>query len=169
MADAIADRAVRSVFLYTREAHPGENYRHHTSMEVKRANARTFREQYKLRRPILLDDLAGTAHRAYGMLPNMTWIVGRGGQILYKAAWTGPADIRDALEQSLRDLGRRIPDQLTPFYAERLAWRENDPDQFRAGLERTGPQAVSDFYDSQKRMREIESERRKQRAAAADD
>ena len=33
-----ADRAVRSVFIYTHEAHPGENYRHHTSMDDKRAN-----------------------------------------------------------------------------------------------------------------------------------
>ena len=54
LADAVADRGVTSAFIYTREAHPGENYRHHTSMAAKRANAHAFREHSKVRRPILL-------------------------------------------------------------------------------------------------------------------
>jgi hypothetical protein len=81
LADRFADRAVRSVFIYTREAHPAENYRHHRSMDDNRRNARAYLEHSKLRRQILLDDLEGTAHRAYGLLPNVTWIVGRGGMI----------------------------------------------------------------------------------------
>ena len=93
LAQRYADRAVRSVFVYTREAHPGENYRHHTSMADKRARARAFKEHSKARRPILLDDLEGTCHRAYGLLPNMTWIMGRGGLVLYKGSWTGVEDI----------------------------------------------------------------------------
>jgi hypothetical protein len=146
LAERYADRAVRSVFVYTREAHPGENYRHHTSMEGKRANARAFREQYAVRRPILLDDLGGSAHRAYGLLPNMTWIVMRGGLIVYKAAWTGAADVEDALAQALDGQARRRQDRLVSFYSERMSWRISDDAQFRAGLERTGPQAVTDFY-----------------------
>ena len=145
LADRYADRGVTSVFLYTREAHPGERYRHHTSMDVKRANARAFRAHSAVRRRILLDDLEGTAHRAYGILPNMTYIVGRG-MVLYRAAWTEVGDVEDALRQSLERLARRRPDALTSFYSERLAWRGQDPDAFRAGLERAGPQAVRDFY-----------------------
>src|SRR3972149_11186116 len=101
LTDQLADRAVRSVFIYTREAHPGENYRHHRSMEDKRSNARAFLEHSKVRRQILLDDLEGTAHRAYGLLPNMTWIVGRRGVVHYKSAWTSAADVADALEGGL--------------------------------------------------------------------
>ena len=56
MADRFADRGVTSVFVYTREAHPAENYRHHTSMEVKRRNARAFVELCEVRRPVLLDE-----------------------------------------------------------------------------------------------------------------
>ena len=77
--DRLADRAVRSVFIYTREAHPGENYRHHTSMDDKRRNARAFQSHSKVKRQILLDTLSGDAHQGYGILPNMTWIMGRGG------------------------------------------------------------------------------------------
>ncbi len=146
LADRYADRGVTSAFVYTREAHPGEHYRHHTSMATKRANARAFQEHSRLRRPILLDDLDGAAHHAYGLLPNMTWIIGRGARILYKAAWTDVADVAAALESVLDAQTRRRSERLVPTYTERVAWRSNDPDAFREGLDRAGPQAVSDFY-----------------------
>ena len=108
--------------------------------------ARAFKEHCQARRPILLDDLEGTCHRAYGTLPNMTWIMGRGGIVLYKAAWTGVDDIEDALATGLDAHARRVKDKLVGFHAERLVWRVNDFEGFRAGLERAGPQAVTDFY-----------------------
>ncbi len=145
LASRYADRAVRSVFVYTREAHPGENYRHHTSMEDKRAVARAFVEYSGLRRQVLLDDLVGAAHRTYGMLPNMTWIIGRGGFIHYKSAWTGAADVEEALENVLDFQDRRIEQQWVPFYSERSAWSTRDRAGFQAGLERAGPQAVEDY------------------------
>lgn len=146
MAQRYADRSVRSVFIYTNEAHPGETYRHHATMDDKRHHARAFQTEFGLRRQILLDDLAGTAHRAYGTLPNMTWIVGPGGVIHYRAAWTDARDLEDALKASLDALARRIRDKLVPFYSERWAWRTRDDDTFRARLANGGPQAVSDFY-----------------------
>lgn len=146
MARRYADRAVRAVFLYTREAHPGENYRHHATMDDKRHHAHAFREHNAIAREILLDDVAGTAHRAYGNLPNMTWIVGRGGVIYYKAAWTDVADLESALVDTLDALERRTSEPLAPFYAERLSWRVRDLDAFRRQLEIAGPQAVADFF-----------------------
>ena len=147
MARRYADRAVRSVFLYTREAHPGEDYRQHRSMEEKRHHARAFREHNDIRRPILLDDLEGTAHRAYGVLPNMTWIVGRGGIIYYRAAWTDARDVEDALVVTLDGLAARTADPpRVPFYSERFAWRLRDMAAFRRQLAIAGPQAVRDFF-----------------------
>ena len=146
MADRYADRAVRSVFLYTREAHPGENYRHHTSMDDKRHHALAFKKECKVRRQILLDDVEGTAHSAYGMLPNMTWIMSRGGFIQYKSAWTHPADVEDALGQALHGLENRSEEGLMPYYSERVTWANRDTGYFRFGLERAGPQAVTDFF-----------------------
>jgi len=140
-----ADRAVRSVFVYTHEAHPGENYRHHTSMDDKRANAKAFVEHSDIRREMYLDDLEGTAHRTYGGLPNMTWIVGRGGFIHYKSAWTSADDVEDALKNVLDFQENRIKEQWIPFYSERSAWSTRPMDRFREGLVRAGPQAVSDY------------------------
>lgn len=147
MARRWADRAVSSVFVYTREAHPGEHYRHHTSMDDKRHHARALRDESGVQRRILLDDLAGTAHRAYGMLPNMTWIVGRGGIIYYKAAWTHHADVEDALGTTVNGLDARTQEPpVAPFYSERLAWRARDMTAFRQRLAVAGPQAVRDFF-----------------------
>jgi hypothetical protein len=145
LADRFASRAVRSVFIYTREAHPAENYRHHRSMDDKRRNARAYLEHSKVRRQILLDDLEGTAHRAYGLLPNMTWIMGRGGMIHYKSSWTSEADLADALEGVLDFQANRAKKQWVAFYSERSAWSTRDMNQFKAGLERNGPQALADY------------------------
>ena len=148
LADDFADRGVTSAFIYTREAHPGENYRHHSSMDDKRSNAAAFREHSNVRRPILLDSLDGAAHRAYGLLPNMTWILGRGGVIHYKGAWTAASVVGAALATTLDSLELRKEGNVVPMYEERLSWRASDPDAFQEGLERNGPQAVSDFYGS---------------------
>jgi hypothetical protein len=145
LAERFANRAVRSVFIYTREAHPGEHYRHHSSIDDKRRNARAFVEHSRLRRQVLLDDLQGTAHRSYGLLPNMTWVVGRGGMIHYKSAWTSETDVADALENVLDFQANRVKNQWVAFYSERSAWSRRDQALFKAGLERAGPQAVADY------------------------
>ena len=59
-------RGVQSVFLYIREAHPGEDLPHHDSFQRKLDHARKFREQFRVRRRILVDDLDGAGHRAFG-------------------------------------------------------------------------------------------------------
>lgn len=146
LQEKFADRAVSSVFLYTREAHPAENYRHHESMDDKRSNARAFQKSFDVNRPILLDTLEGDAHKAYGMLPNMTWIIGRGGIVLYRAAWTDADHVERALDYLLDIQERRVKDGLTPFYTEMMCSRVRDDAGFRQGLERNGPQAVADFY-----------------------
>ena len=146
LALEFAPLGFRSVFIYTREAHPGEHLRHHTSFAQKLALARQFREEQAVQREILVDALDGTSHRQYGALPNMTWIVLRGGMIAYKAAWTDAVDVRDAMGgiARLADL-RRQGGRLAPFWTERLGFRSVDQAAFNAGLERNGSQAVADF------------------------
>jgi hypothetical protein len=84
LLDDAADRRpdVAWYFVYTRDAHPGDHIAHHTSLDVKLTNPRLLRDEVGIRRSILIDDLAGTAHRTFGAMPNMTWVIGRGGRIL---------------------------------------------------------------------------------------
>ncbi len=143
IAREFAGRGVSSVFVYTREAHPAEFYGHHTDFDTKLHHARALRDQLGVSRPILVDDIVGSCHRAWGMLPNMAWIVLRGGTIGYKADWTDPLDVAGALEELLED--RDSSGGKTPFYNERLRHRAQDREGFMRGLERNGPKAIEDF------------------------
>jgi hypothetical protein len=49
------------------------------------AHALAFRERSAVRRSILVDDLAGPAHRACSALPNVTCVVDRAGRETFRS------------------------------------------------------------------------------------
>ena len=102
VAGKYAQRDIGSIFLYNNEAHPGENYPHLTSMEKKLEHACALRDVLGVTRPILVDALDGACHRAYGSMPNMTWIFNRAGLILYKSDWTDANSVENAILYSDR-------------------------------------------------------------------
>jgi hypothetical protein len=55
------------------------------------------------------------------------------------------ADVADALEGVLDFQANRAKKQWVGFYSERSAWSTRDMAQFKAGLERAGPQALADY------------------------
>ena len=146
MAGEYAPAGFSFVFVYTREAHPGEKLPHHESLEQKLDHARAMVTRWKIRRTMLVDDLDGPVHRAYGTLPNMSYVLAVGGRILYRADWTDPENIRIVLDQIVRERKqRRSGTRLTPFYAEWLPQRSNDPIAFMEGLVEAGPRSVEEF------------------------
>jgi hypothetical protein len=146
LADELAAADVGFIFLYTNEAHPGENYPHLTSMAQKAAHARDLRDVLGVTRPIYLDALDGACHRAYGSMPNMTWIFNRAGVPIYKSDWTDHHSVANALAYFLDvNQRRRGRERLVPFRVERLDYRTNDTEAFYAGLARSGPKAVEEF------------------------
>jgi hypothetical protein len=146
LAERVAGRDVGSIFLYTNEAHPGEIYPHLTSMEQKLRHARDLRDVLGVTRPILVDSLDGACHRAYGSMPNMTWIFNRSGQPIYKSDWTNMESVANAIDYFL-DVAerRRSKEKLAPFRVERLDYRTQNQEAFYQGLERNGPKAVEEF------------------------
>lgn len=146
IARSFAGQGVGSIFLYTHEAHPGENYPHHTSFEQKLAHASAFKRNEGVERPILVDALDGACHRGYGSMPNMTWIFSRAGVPVYKSDWTDASSVQNALEY-LTDVRqrRRTGLRLAPFRVERVDFRNQDEDGFYAGLARSGRKAVDEF------------------------
>jgi hypothetical protein len=149
LAEKYADQKVGSIFLYTHEAHPAEIYPHLTSMEQKFKHARDLRDVLGITRPILVDSLDGACHRAYGSMPNMTWIFNKSGMPVYKADWTDVDSVELGIEYLLR-VGerRRNRERLAPFRVERLDFRVQDQAAFYKGLERNGPKAVQEFRDA---------------------
>lgn len=146
IADRYADDGVGGIFVYTHEAHPAEFYPHLTSMEQKYRHAVDLRDVLGVGRPILLDALDGACHRAYGSMPNMTWIFNRAGKPVYKADWTDAHSVENAVIYFLDAAGRRRDgERLVPFNVERLDYRRSDRKAFYQGLARNGPKAVREF------------------------
>jgi hypothetical protein len=150
MTERYRGQGITSVFLYTREAHPGEHYSEHRSLDEKLAMAREFRTVLGIGRPILVDDLEGTIHRHFGLLPNMAWILSRTGKVVYKAEWTHAVSIEQALEEQL-DMKRQQRTGTMPvaFYVEKQLYRYREAG-FYDGLRRNGPRAVREFEEAMK-------------------
>ena len=138
------------MFIYTREAHPGENVPCHDSFERKLACAKLLREEAGIGRDILVDGLDGTVHRAYGLMPNMTWVIGRGGRVAYKANWTSAANVEAFQERFLAARAERPP-RATPvmYETQQVEFRYPDRKRFAEHLLRNGPRAAAEFERAQ--------------------
>lgn len=110
------------LFIYVREAHPDDFPDHpaHKSFEQKWQHALDLRERHHTPRTILVDDLDGTLHNVYGLRPNMSWIIDHAGRVSYKADWTSAADIRNALEDTLRIRELKRQGGFKDFYRETM-------------------------------------------------
>lgn len=149
LAGRYAADGVGSIFVYTHEAHPGENYPHLTSMEQKFRHAEDLRDVLGVKRPILLDALDGSCHRAYGSMPNMTWIFAGSGVPVYKSDWTDARSLENAIEYFIEVVQRRrARERLVPFQVERLDFRTQDREGFFGALERNGSKAVREFREA---------------------
>lgn len=149
LAEKYADQRVGSIFVYTNEAHPGENYPQLSSMEQKYKHAHALKDIYGVTRPILLDSLDGACHRAYGSMPNMSWLINRAGIPIYKSDWTDVTSVDLAVQYYLSTRERRRSGiQMAPFKVERLDYRVQNNEAFYAGLERNGPRAVKEFQEA---------------------
>jgi hypothetical protein len=138
------------VFVYTREAHPGEDVPPHDSFEAKLACAKLLRDETGIRRTILVDDLAGGAHRRYGSMPNMTWVIDRGGRVAYKANWTSAANVEAFLARYLTAAERPHDTAQAVYETEQLEFRQVDREKFFKRLMRNGPRAAEEFRQAQK-------------------
>jgi hypothetical protein len=145
------------VFVYVREAHPGERLPHHESMNRKLQHARLFRDRWSVRRLILVDNLDGSLHRAYGTLPNMTYIVSAAGRVAYRADWTDAHSIEWVLEYLRHEsVEKSTKRRVAPFYAELAGHRSaiDYPRVFVEGLAQAGGvRAVEEFITAVERGR----------------
>ncbi|MBX2801559.1 MAG: hypothetical protein KTR31_28035 [Myxococcales bacterium] len=137
------------MFVYTREAHPGETQHAHGTFDDKLAAARRIVDRWGISRRMLVDDLEGPVHRAYGLLPNMSFVISKGGFVIYKANWTDPDHLDLVVRRTVEELqptpeGRR----RVPFTVEWVPRRLRDDDGFMEGLLESGPQAVEEYISA---------------------
>ncbi len=133
--------------IYVREPHPGEHYHEHRTWEEKVQYARDCRAQDAIETTLLVDDLSGTVHRAYGEMPNMVYIADKQGKIVYKAMWTDHVEIESVLEnlvmaEAMTARGVRV----RPSYTERISYVVGYGQDVRDKvLDRAGPKARADM------------------------
>jgi peroxiredoxin len=73
--------------LYIREAHPGGKISGHVSMRDKIALARRLEENPNENRLVLVDDVEGSTHRLYGVLPNSVHVINAKGFTAFRSDW----------------------------------------------------------------------------------
>jgi hypothetical protein len=95
------DEEVEHLFVYVREAHPGERIPAHDSEDAKREAAERLRDDEDVDIPIVVDDLDGKIHRKYGKLPNPTFLIDKSGRVAFRSLSTQPSVIAEAIEELL--------------------------------------------------------------------
>ncbi|HKW66163.1 MAG TPA: redoxin domain-containing protein [Terriglobales bacterium] len=144
-----SDGGVQFLFVYVREAHPGEDLPAHRSLDDKAEAAELFRQEEGVEMPILLDTLEGKVHRQYGGRPNSTYLIDKSGRVAFRAVWTRPSVVEEALEELLEHQDETGKEHAVVRGGEdtSLPRRYGMLHAHRA-LERGGRRAVGDFKEA---------------------
>ncbi len=144
------DKGFEFFIVYVREAHPGENFPHHTSFDQKILHATKLRELEGVKIPILVGDLEGTTHKAYGLLPNMVYLINREGVVVYKSDWTDAHELEGMCESlvHLDDMKARQVPIIRKGISERLHWIPMDPKHRERIYRRSGEKAIRDYFNA---------------------
>ena len=139
---------VEFLFVYVREAHPGEDLPAHESIEKKFRAAELFRDEEDLKMPLLVDDIRGSVHRKYGKLSNPSYLIDRSGRVAFRCLWTQPSVLENAITELLEFQQRTDEDHEVVAGGEDRRMPKSFPllYTYRA-LKRGGREAILDFED----------------------
>src|SRR5215813_7598972 len=138
---------VEFLFVYVREAHPGERVSAHSSMEEKFAAAQLLSDAEDLEMPVLVDDLRGSVHRQYSGLPNPAFLIDKSGRVAFRSMWANPEALAAAIDELLEIEEERDTDQAVVRGGEDLSMPLTySMLRSHRALHRGGRQAVQDFY-----------------------
>ncbi len=104
---------VEFLALYTREAHPGERIGAHKTLNEKMSRAKDAQQRFGEQRTLLIDNLQGDAHLAYGTLPDMIYIIAPDGTVVFRGKWNNAKTIRKVLQKLVN--GESIEGMRSPF------------------------------------------------------
>ncbi len=85
------------LYAYPREVHPGRNYPAHQSLDSKLQCAADLVRAEGVGRTILVDDVDGKTHQAYGAMPNSVYLIGTDGVIAHRADWVNPGYLEEQI------------------------------------------------------------------------
>ena len=94
--------------VLVRQAHPGGHEPAYASFEEKLSDGWAYQREEHLPWPVVVDDLQGTVHHAYGGLSDPAYLIDSDGRIALFCAWTAPKVLRRGIEDLLARGGRGI-------------------------------------------------------------
>jgi hypothetical protein len=144
--DDFSDDDVEFLFVYVREAHPGEELPPHRNLADKVRAAELLREEEDLETPILIDDLGGKVHRKYSGQPNPSFLIDKSGRVGYRQLATNPSRLRDAINELLDRQRERGVEHAIVNGGQDLDMPALRPMMFaHRALERGGQRSISNF------------------------
>jgi peroxiredoxin len=138
---------IEFLFVYVREAHPGERVPAHHTAEDKVRAAAILRDEEQVAMALLVDDVSGPIHRKYSKLPSPAFLVDRSGRVAFRSMWANPEELAAAIEELLELQQERRVDHVVVRGGQDLSMplAYSKLYSYRA-LERGGREAVSDFH-----------------------
>src|SRR5215467_12709024 len=138
---------VEFLFVYVREAHPGEHVPAHDSMDQKIAAAQLLRDTEDLEMPVLVDDLRGSIHRLYSGLPHPAFLIDKAGHVAFRSMWANPETLAAAVDELLEIQEERKKDHAVVRGGEDLSMPLTYAMlRSHRALHRGGRQSVLDFH-----------------------
>lgn len=137
---------IEFLFVYVREAHPGEQVpAHHSAAEKVRA-ATLLRDEEQVAMPILVDHVGGSIHRRYSKLPSPAFLIDRSGHVSFRSMWSNPGQLSSAIDELLELQRERRVDHVVVRGGQDLSMPVSYTKlySYRA-LERGGEASVNDF------------------------
>ena len=144
---AYSGKGFQFYLVYVREAHPGESIPHHKSYEEKKANAELLRTEENVRIPIIVDTIDGAIHTAFGLLPNMIYVISKQGIIVYKSDWVNTEELRPFFDNLIEwERARHENRRHKVAFSERLHYVSEDDLELRKRVYfRAGQKAIEDY------------------------
>lgn len=140
---------IEFLFIYVREAHPGERIPAHRSIKQKTNAARQLRDEEEMVMPVLVDDVRGSIHRKYSGLPNAAFLIDKAGRVAFRCMWAKPYELGSAIEELLEIQRERGVDHAVVNGGQDLSMPLSYTVlySYRA-LERGGEQSLDDFREA---------------------
>ncbi len=144
--DDFSDEDVEFLFVYVREAHPGEELPPHRTLTDKVRAAEVLRDDEELEMPVLVDDLGGKVHRKYSGQPNPTFLIDKSGRVAYRQLATDTSELRDAINELLDRQRERGVGHAIVHGGQNLEMPALRPMMYaHRALERGGQRSISNF------------------------
>ena len=97
--------------MLIRQAHPGEERAPYRSYEEKLESAQEYKREEGIPWTVLVDDYAGTAHRAYSReMTDPVFLIDSDGRVAFYLMWAHAPTLKKVLDELLEQGGRGLVD-----------------------------------------------------------